>query len=301
MVEDFMPNDLSALIEADPMTEIPEPRAWVGRVETRSGALTPELAGMLAAALGHPAAAPVATHAGAPMPVLWHWAAFPEFVPLDRLGPDGHPRLGAFLPPVPLPRRMWAGGRLSFAGRLLVGERLTRRSEIRSVEFKTGSAGEMAFVTIRHDIRGEGGGAITEEQDIVYLPMPTVFRPPRPIPAPAAPLFVEEVETGPVRLFRYSAATFNAHRIHYDRTYAREVEKYPDLVVHGPLQATLLVEAGVRHTGRLPTRLTHRGVHPMFDTEPLRLMAVAEGDRALALCTVAAAGHQGMQVRMEWD
>jgi 3-methylfumaryl-CoA hydratase len=296
-----MPNDLSAVIEADPMNEIPDPRAWVGRVETRAGALTPEFAMMLAGALGHPAAAPVATHAGAPLPPLWHWAAFPEVAPLEALGQDGHPRLGGFLPPLPFPRRMWAGGRVEFGGRLTIGERLQRRSEILSVEFKSGGTGEMAFVKVLHEVRGAGGGAIREEHDLVYLPMPTAFRPPRPIPAPAAPAFAEEVAMGPVRLFRYSAATCNGHRIHYDRTYAREVEKYPDLVVHGPMQATLLIEAGCRHATRPPARFSYRGVHPIFDTEPLRLMGTPEGDGAMTLCTVAAAGHQGMQARLEWE
>lgn len=296
-----MPNDLSSVIEADPMSEIPDPRAWVGRVETRAGALPAEFAMMLAGALGHPTAAPVATHAGAPLPPLWHWAAFPEVVPLEGLGQDGHPRLGGFLPPLPFPRRMWAGGRVEFSGRLTIGERLHRRSEILSVEFKTGGTGEMAFVKVLHQVRGAGGGAIREEHDLVYLPMPTAFRPPRPIPAPAAQAFSEEVAMGPVRLFRYSAATCNGHRIHYDRTYAREVEHYPELVVHGPMQASLLIEAGVRHAGRPPARFSYRGVHPLFDTEPLRLMGTPDGATAMALCTVAAAGHQGMQARLEWE
>jgi 3-methylfumaryl-CoA hydratase len=296
-----MPNDLSAAIEADPMSDALDPLAWVGRVETRTGSLSPEFAMMLSGALGHPAAAPVAIHAGAPLPPLWHWAAFPEVVPLDRLGQDGHPKLGGFLPPLPFPRRMWAGGRISFDGGLLIGERLKRRSEILSVEFKTGATGEMAFVKVLHEVRGERGGAIREEHDLVYLPMPTTFRPPRTIPAPDAPIFSETVETGPVRLFRYSAATCNGHRIHYDRTYAREVEKYPELVVHGPMQATLLIEAGCRHADRPPARFSYRGVHPVFDDAPLRLMGVAAGDRGMELCTVAAGGHQGMQARLEWE
>jgi 3-methylfumaryl-CoA hydratase len=296
-----MPNDLSAVIEADPMNEVTDPRAWVGRVETRAGCLTPEFALMLTGALGHPAAAPVAIHAGAPLPALWHWAAFPELVPLEGLGQDGHPRLGGFLPPLPFPRRMWAGGRVSFEGGLTVGERLQRRSEVLSVEFKTGGTGQMAFVKVLHEVRGAKGGQVREEHDLVYLPMPDAFRPPRPVPAPEAPDFVESVEMGPVRLFRYSAATCNGHRIHYDRTYAREVEKYPELVVHGPMQATLLIEAGCRHAGRPPARFSYRGVHPVFDTEPLRLMGRSEGGQAMALCTVAGAGHQGMQARLEWE
>lgn len=277
-----------------------EARAWVGRVETREGALTPDLAGMLMGALGHPAAPQPTTHTGAPMPLLWHWAAFPEFVPIAGIATDGHPRLGGFLPPLPFNRRMWAGGSLSFRGRFAIGERITKRSEILAIDFKTGSTGAMAFVRVGHDLRGEGGGAIREEQDIVYLPIPDSFRAPRAIPAPEAPLWSEEVEVGPVRLFRYSAATYNAHRIHYDRDYAREVEKYPGLVVHGPMQATLLMEAAMRHAGRAPARFGFRGVHPMFDGH-LRLMAAADGASALALCTVAPAGHQGLQARFSWE
>lgn len=296
-----MPNDLSAAIKADPMNERTDPRAWVGRTETRGGCLTPEAALMLSGALGHPAAAPVATHAGAPLPALWHWAAFPEVVPLEGLGQDGHPKLGGFLPPLPFPRRMWAGGRVQFEGALSIGEALQRRSEILSVDFKTGATGEMAFVKVLHDIRGAAGGRLREEHDLVYLPMPDVFRPPRPTPAPEAPDFVEAVAMGPVRLFRYSAATCNGHRIHYDRSYAREVEKYPDLVVHGPMQATLLIEAGIRHAGRRPRHFSYRGLHPVFDTEPLRLMGQQRAAGAMDLCTVAQAGHQGMQARLEWE
>lgn len=277
-----------------------EARAWVGRVETREGALTPELAGMLMGALGHPAAAQPGTHTGAPMPLLWHWAAFPDFVPIRDIATDGHPELGGFLPPLPFNRRMWAGGKLAFHRGFAVGEKIVRRSEILSVEFKTGSTGDMAFVRVGHDLKGQGGGAIREEQDIVYLPIPDRFHAPRAIPAPVAPLLDEEVEVGPARLFRYSAATYNAHRIHYDRDYAREVEKYPGLVVHGPMQATLLIEAAVRHTGRAPARFSFRGVHPMFDGS-LRLQAEPAGDGALALCTVAPEGHQGLQARFEWE
>lgn len=275
-------------------------QAWVGRVETRDGALTPELAGMLMGALGHPSAPPVAIHTGAPLPALWHWAAFPDFVPISGIGPDGHPRRGGFLPPLPFDRRMWAGGRLSFTGRLAIGEPIAKRSEILSVDFKTGSTGDMAFVRVAHDLRGQGGGTIHEEQDIVYLPIPETYRAPRAIAAPQDPALSETVEVGPVRLFRYSAATYNAHRIHYDRDYAARVERYPGLVVHGPMQATLLMEAAARHTGRAPARFSFRGVHPVFDGT-LQVMAVPDGPRVLNLCTVAPAGHQGLQARFEWE
>lgn len=275
-------------------------RDWVGRVETRDGALTPELAGMLMGALGHPAARQPDTRPGAPMPYLWHWAAFPEFAPITDIASDGHPRRGGFLPPLPFERRMWAGGTLSFRGRFSIGEPIRKRSEILSVDFKTGSTGDMAFVRVGHDLRGAGGGAIREEQDIVYLPIPPRFRAPRPVPAPQQPLIDEMVDVGPVRLFRYSAATYNAHRIHYDRDYATGAERYPGLVVHAPMQATLLMEAALRHTGREPARFTFRGVHPMFDGH-LRLQAEGGRARALSLCTVAPEGHQGLQARFEWE
>ena len=275
------------------------PTDWIGRVETRPGALTPVLAGMLGAALGHQASGAMPSEDGAPLPALWHWAAFPQFVPYDKIGRDGHPKLGGFLPRVPLERRMWAGGRLSFEGTFHVGEPLERRSEILAVKEKSGATGDMVFVTVGHRIEGSQGGAISEEQDIVYIAMPETFRPPKPVPAPERPDFDEHLIVDEVRLFRYSAATFNAHRIHYDLAYAREVEKYPALIVHGPMQATMLMEAAVRHTGRTPAKFRFRGVHPMFNTDGLRLLGTAEGD-GMELCTAADAGHQGLQATVEW-
>jgi 3-methylfumaryl-CoA hydratase len=159
----------------------------------------------------------------------------------------------------------------------------------------------LIFVRIGHEITGEGTAAIHEEQDLVYLPVPDAFHPPRPIPAPEAPVCAEPVEMSEIRLFRYSAATWNAHRIHYDLAYTTEVEHYPGLVVHGPMQATLLIEAGARHAGRAPARFRYRAVHPLFAGAPVRLMAVPDGDRAFDLCTAAEAGHQGMQARLEWE
>lgn len=280
-------------------TEPTRPEDWVGRSETRDGRLTMEIAGMLAVSTGHHAAPPPDFAPGAPMPPLWHWAAFPEFAPMSALGEDGHPRTGGFLPPVPLPRRMWAGGALSFEGALHIGERLGRRSEILSVEEKTGGAGPMVFVSVRHEISG-AKGRVEERQDIVYLQIPEEFRLPKPIPAPEEADWEESLDVGPARLFRFSAATFNSHRIHYDHPYAREVEKYPGLVVHGPLQAILLIEAGARHAGAAPVAFRFRGVSPMFHDHPLRLVGAREPDApAMTLCTVAE-GRQGMQARLEW-
>jgi 3-methylfumaryl-CoA hydratase len=276
-------------------------RDWIGRGEERSGCLTPELAGMLDAAIAHGASDGRGLSPGADMPPLWHWAAFPSFTPHSELGRDGHPELGGFLPRLGYPRRMWAGGRLAFRGALRIGERLRRRSEIRDVTEKQGAAGPMAFVTVAHVIEGETSGAVEEEQDIVYLGIPDRFSPPRRVPPPEGPDFEEEVAVDETRLFRFSAATYNAHRIHYDLPYAREVEKYPGLVVHGPMQALMLIEAGMRRTGRAPARYRFRGLHPMFHDDGLRLTGRTDpAGGAIDLATVASAGHVGMDARMEW-
>lgn len=272
---------------------------WIGRTEERDGCLTRELAGMLSGALGHAAAPAPPIGDGDPMPPLWHWAAFPEFVPLAELGTDGHPRLGRFLPPLPHARRMWAGGRLAFEGGFRIGERLSRRSEIRAVDAKAGATGPMVFVRVGHEIQGAQGGRIEEEQDIVYLDIPETFRPPKALPVPETPGFDESVAVTEARLFRYSAATYNAHRIHYDLAYSRAVEKYPGLVVHGPMQATLLMEAGLRHSGAAPRRFRFRGVHPMFADQDMRLIGARGDDGAWELCTGTPSGHQCLQARLE--
>jgi 3-methylfumaryl-CoA hydratase len=273
---------------------------WIGRVEERTDAVTATVARQMAATLPECGLAPESVADGVELPLLWHWTAFQPDAPMDELGPDGHPKLGGFLPPVDLERRMWAGGRLRFHQPLRVGETLTRRSEILDIQEKHGGAGRMVFVTVAHALDGARGRAIDEEQDIVYIAMPDAYRPPTPKPAPEATAFDRPVPIDTPRLFRYSAATFNAHRIHYDRPYATEVEKYPALVVHGPMQATLLLAAAVRHRGRAPVRFKFRGVHPMFDEHNLRLIGVEDGD-ALELCTAAEpGGHQGLQARADW-
>jgi len=278
-----------------------DPSESIGRVEEHTGAVTPVLAGMLSAALGHPAAPPVDIGEGSTLPYLWHWVAFPEFVPLADLGRDGHPRLGRFLPDCGLERRMWAGGKLAFEGRFRIGETLRKRSTITAVDEKSGSAGRMVFVKVSHELEGENGGRIDEQQDIVYLAIPPEFRPPKAIPPPEDPDFDEPVTTGETRLFRYSAATFNAHRIHYDMPYTREIEKYPGLVVHGPMQATLLMEAGVRHAARPVAEFRFRGVHPMFHHHGLRLVGkTTQHGEGMDLCTVAPQGHHGLQATIKW-
>ncbi|SLN53886.1 hypothetical protein ROJ8625_02756 [Roseivivax jejudonensis] len=271
---------------------------WIGREETQQGRVDPALAAMLAATLPGRMLPPAP---GAVVPPLWHWIGFPPTTPTEDLGPEGHPKLGGFMPPVRLPRRMWASGDLTFHRPLHVGERLTRHARIADVAEKAGAAGPMVFVTVAYDIAGEDGLAIEERQNIVYLEMPESFRPPKPVPVPPAPLAERIVDVDAPLLFRFSAVTFNAHRIHYDHAYAREVEKYPDLVVHGPLQAMLLAGLAADHRGTPPARFAYRGVHPMFNGAPLRVLVAEDAGAAMTLCTAKGEETQGMQANATWE
>lgn len=270
--------------------------AWVGRVEEAVDTVTLTQARQMAATLG----APEGATDDAPLPPLWHWMGWQTHVPMAGLGPDGHPARGGFLPPVPLPRRMWAGGRLAFHASLPIGAAMERRSEIVKIAEKTGSTGPMVFVTVAHRISGPDGLAVTEEQDIVYAAMPNRFSPPPKVVPPAAPVWQEAEVMNTARLFRFSALTFNAHKIHYDLPYAQTVEKYPGLVVHGPMQAMLLIGAAARHAGRTPRAFRFRGVHPLFHTDALTLMGETPSDGVQALSAVAGGAHVTMQAQAEW-
>jgi 3-methylfumaryl-CoA hydratase len=275
---------------------------WIGRRETRSGCIHVPQAAQLHATLGHAEVpAPVA---GEVMPPLWHWCAFVPIVPTEELGRDGHPRLGGFLPPVPLQRRMWASADLRFHRPLHVGETLTLHSVIRSVEEKTGASGPMVLVTVAHELHGENGPAVEEVQNIVYLDIPDTYSPPRKRPMPEAPLLHEAVEVSEVLLFRYSALTFNAHRIHIDLPYAQEIERYPGLVVHGPLQATWLMQAAHRARGSSPDAFSFRGVHPMLlvrgESPRIDIMAAPNDAGGLALYA-GQAGHQCTLASATWE
>lgn len=271
----------------------------VGRTQTQTGGVGPAQASMLGATLV-PDWDPGSLPEGAVLPPLWHWAAFPPAAPMEDLGSDGHERLGRFLPDLGLERRMWAGGALRFHAPVHVGEALTRRSEIISIEHKEAGTGPMEVVKVRHAIAGAEGLAIEEEQTLVYLEIPDAFRPPKRVPVPAAPAFDRTLPMSATLLFRYSAATFNGHRIHYDRAYATDVEHYPGLVVHGPLQATLLIAAATEHRGAPPVSFRFRGIHPMFDTHDLRVIGVETDEGGLDLCTAAPEGFKGLQASAEW-
>jgi 3-methylfumaryl-CoA hydratase len=274
--------------------------AWVGRSEEAIDTISAQKARQMAATLGNTCA----SHAladGDILPPLWHWMGWCPETPMAGLGRDGHPAKGGFLPPIALERRMWAGGRLTFHAPLRVGYPMQRRSEILKVSEKTGSVGSMVFVTVGHEIHGPDGLAIAEEQDIVYVAMPTSFALPPPVPVPDAAAWVEHPEIDTVRLFRFSALTFNAHRIHFDLPYAMDIEKYPGLIVHGPLQAMMLMEAAQRNApGHLPSTFRFRGVRPLFHFNTLSLIGQTHVGATQALCTATEDKVVCMQADMSW-
>lgn len=271
---------------------------WVGRREEAEDVVTARQARQMAATLESPAAD---LAEGTPLPPLWHWMGWLPETPMGGLGPDGHPARGGFLPPVPLERRMWAGGRLEFLAPLRIGRPMHRRSTILKVAEKTGSTGRMVFVTVGHEIEGPEGLAVREEQDIVYVAMPDRFIPPPPVPAPEGAAWSHPVTMDTVRLFRFSALTFNAHRIHFDLPYATEVEKYPGLVVHGPMQAMFLMQAARAEAGgALPVRFRFRGVRPMFHFDRVELRGWPAEAGAQALATVIGEGICCMQAEIGW-
>jgi 3-methylfumaryl-CoA hydratase len=277
---------------------------FVGRTEEAEDSVPAQTARALAATLDMDADARAAAGIAPDglLPPLWHWLAFLPDAPMSALGADGHPKRGGFLPPIPLERRMWAGGKLRFHGALGIGETMHRRSEITRVAEKAGSTGRMVFVTVAHEIATTRGLAVSETQDIVYMATPERFVPPLPTQPPGAPAWSEAVTVDAARLFRFSAATFNAHRIHYDLPYATGVEKYPGLVVHGPLQAILLMEAARRRRGGAwPAGYAFRGVRPLFHHDPLRLVGGPEADGGQDLCTAVGTDYVCMQARVTWD
>ena len=226
------------------------------------------------------------------LPPLWHWLYFLPIHRQSELGPEGHAIRGGFLPPVPLPRRMFAGGRFEFHRHLTIGEEITRASRIKDVAVKEGRSGLLVFVTVTHEISGSLGVAINEEHDIVYRENPRPDSPAQqPQPAPEGAAFSREIVPDPVLLFRYSALTFNAHRIHYDRAYVTQVEGYPGLIVHGPLIATLLVDLLERNLPRSSvSRFSFRAVRPLFDIHRFTVCGRPSAEHGVALW---ARDHEG--------
>ena len=217
---------------------------------------------------------------GAPLPPLWHWFYFLPKAPRSQIGPDGHPQRGGFMPPIELPRRMFAGARLTFHSPLLIGRPATRKATILKISHKSGATGELAFVTVSYTVTQEDTLCLEEEQDIVYRGAGGTVPAPTPTDLPPVPegAWSETVTPDPVLLFRFSALTFNGHRIHYDRPYATAEEGYPGLVVHGPLTAVLLMELVRANARRRVAGYQFRGRAPLFDLAPFRLVGVPDGD-----------------------
>jgi len=277
---------------------------FIGRQEKRTDRLDSHRIANLAALLDESlnALAP-----GRRLPPLSHWLYFNRWAPQSELGDDGHPKRGGFMPPVPLPRRMFAGGRLEFRDTLVLDEEAERVTTITSIERKTGSSGELVFVTVRHEISGPRGVAIVEEQDIVYRgdTPPSAAQAPKPaakaegkaVPSDAV---ISRVSVNPVMLFRFSALTDNGHRIHYDYPYVTKVEGYPGLVVHGPYQAVLLADLLRRNIPGRVASYRFQARRPLFDTAPFECVAWREND-GISLMTRDLEGRACMsaQARIE--
>jgi 3-methylfumaryl-CoA hydratase len=262
--------------------------AWVGRTEQVEDPLAVVQAQAAHAMFDEPA--PLIA-VGDPLPLPWHWFHFLPRAPQAQLDTDGHPQRGGFLPPIPYPRRMFAGARTTVHRLLVVGTPAVRESTIRDVKMKSGKTGSLAFVTVAQRFSQAGVLCLEEEQDIVYrepggrVPAPVV----RDLPALPEGCWSRTLQPDTRLLFRFSALTFNAHRIHYDRGYASEVEGYPGLVVHGPLTAALLLQLVRQSTSRPVQSFSFRGVAPLFDLGPVRLVGTLQGDAV----TLEAQGPDG--------
>jgi 3-methylfumaryl-CoA hydratase len=273
-------------------------RQWIGRTAEVSDTVTAQLVKGLRATLFQEIGAP---RPGDAAPFTTHWCLGQPVFPMAELGPDGHPSRGGFLPPVPLPRRMWAGGELEFVDTLRVGDDAKRVSRISDVTLKTGSSGSLCFVSVAHEVTTSRGIAIRERQDIVYRD--ATGAPPASTKTPPPPPVAKHREThvsDPVLLFRYSALTFNGHRIHYDRDYVTKVEGYPGLIFHGPLQATFIVEMAAKlRGGQPPKKFSYRGVQPLFEGSEFSINANPT-DSGMDLWTANAAGQPTMKGTATW-
>ncbi len=249
---------------------------WVASSEDRIDIVTAAMAQRLHSLLDTPSPAPAL---GDPLPPLWHWLAFLPDAPQAQIGPDGHPFKGGFLPPVELPRRMFVGGRYHFDGHLGIGEMLTRHGEVTAIKVKEGSTGKLVFVTVTFTTSG-AHGSVREEQDIVYREAATARVPAASGDPDQQPVwdFEFSLDPTPPLLMRFSALTYNAHRIHYDRDWAVNEEAYPGLVVHGPLQAIAIAEVLRRHyPDKVLEHFEFRSTRPAFDGNPLRFKGRVEG------------------------
>ena len=250
-------------------TELENLKKWIDEQESSVDYVTIPFVHRLSATLDRDDAMP---KLGDVLPIGWHAPLFPRVVRHSQIGPDGHPARGDFLPPVPLPRRMFAGKRTTFHSDLRVGDAVRRDSVIQAVNFKQGRTGQMVFVTVKTDISSPRGLAITEEQDFVYREAAPGGTPPQPPqPAPGRAVWSRVVTPDPVMLFRYSALTFNGHRIHYDQPYVTKVEGYPGLVMNGGLTTLLVFELARTHASTPIRYISSRNVRALFVNQPITL------------------------------
>lgn len=316
---------MAAMNTAAPSIDLGHLRSWIGRVQTDHDVAALRHAHLMAATIARPGPA---LQAGEPLPPLWHWLYFLDGLPPADLGRDGHPARGGFLPPVPLPNRMWAGGRVEFEAPIPLGAAIEKRSQVLAIEHKRGRSGELVFVTVQHEVLVAGRRCVREEHDIVYKQAVPVGSAVAPVPAvggmaagisagtaadllaaaPArAPAAAEAPPPGQhhVRLtpdstllFRYSALTFNGHRIHYDLDYCRQVEGYANLVIHGPLVATLLAGLAEQAGGRPLRRFSYRGLRPALLGTTLDLHADVAANQ-VRVWSILPGGAVSMQAEAE--
>jgi 3-methylfumaryl-CoA hydratase len=272
-------------------------RDWIGRTDVREDVVTAAPLVALSALLDREDPPP---REGDAAPPLAHWLYFLPNYRQSEAGPDGHALKGSFLPPAPLPRRMWAGSRIEFLRPLRVGARIERVSRIADVVPKEGRSGPLLFVTVRHEIRSDGSAAIVDQHDIVFRGETALANAPQPASTNAA--WKREILPDPVLLFRYSAVTFNSHRIHFDHPYVTKVEGYPGLVVHGPLIATLLVDLLRRNRPEVELRsYAFRALRPLYDTAKFSTCgAPDESERSAKLWTRDAEGAVTMEATARW-
>ncbi len=246
-------------------------RDWIGNTEHHAGIVTPFSVEAMSATLDRTDPAP---KPGDAVPALWHWMYFPAIAPWSALGPDGHPARGGFLPPIALPRRMFAGARYRCLNPISVGAEIARDAEVLDVTSKQGRTGELVFIKIGYRIHGAGDLKVEEEHDVVYRSVAAPVEPPSGSEPPKSDApWQRTIRPDPMLLFSYSALTFNGHRIHYDRTYATEEEGYPGLLVHGPLIATWLLELCRDNTEDRPlATFRFRAKPPLFDTHPFQVV-----------------------------
>jgi 3-methylfumaryl-CoA hydratase len=278
-------------IEPQTITHLKE---WLGKTESLQDTVTAAPIKALSATLDRPDPAPIK---GTFLPELWHWLYFLPCALQSQISPDGHPKRGGFLPPVPLPRRMWAGSRIQWIAPLSVGNEIERVSRIESVTHKAGRTGDLIFVLVKHQISNQHGLALIEEHNIVYRDAPGPNdQPMSPVPAPNDAKWTKTITPTDVLLFRYSALTFNGHRIHYDRKYVTEVEDYPGLIVHAPLIATLLVDLVRQSISDCTLKsFEFRAIRPTFDINIFKVSAKPdlEKDPSGKSISIWAEDHEG--------